>query len=784
MTPRALFVGLIACAMAFGRAHADGPDWSKTQDGNKWMVVTFKDGSGKDQKYWYLFTPLQSGSYNPVAFPLYSFDTDTYDAASNTYKISSHRAPFELVVQQHDSFQHPTDYFARRLGTQEHFNAQIQSGQTLLSSIRQQHNLPTKGPNHTPAPEVNIIIASPDAAPAQTPSGLLEVVAGSKDDFDKTALSKACPKGLVVIKAADVGNVSLTTYAPPMFCGNRDANNAPLLAPIANHKLTATPQAGHVIVRFDGGPYNASDPDSQLKLVPVAVSALPPGEGGGDNPTPGPKPGPKPPRPGPSPQPGHLSAIALTTHEKNWLDFGEYKSYRDQHAKIENAKPAPKDKHSQLVKLYSKFRDAIQKNVPPASNGDYTAERAKTPASTPAGIAAYIKELDGKAAGYQYTAADIALSDDEQKKAQKAPSSSADASKTLLDDYTAERAQDAQSVTSAETADHGTPHDDAKIAAKRTDILYFRTTTKFRALLGGGQPGPTDNAGLTLPAELGQYFRDDRSKAAWQDYLKKSQAALADMKDPAKKAQATAALAAANKEALNYLRDEQGTLTAEDAAKIKHILSGQNEPFWDPDTTGSLCYDFKHGSSQEQMSAAASKCSDADIAQKIKESCKITPTNTTSANGVPTQTGGYDSNCVAHINHACTSVAAGTAPTAGGSQSHQKPDPSKPLGLACLNTQPGGDPSNNPGNGYTPTVIPDAPTTADGTPVKAGENSDKTTQQKPDPNNMSHVRSGLGGALVGLIFGTFFGPVGVLVGAAVGFGAGYAADKYLITGSS
>lgn len=422
--------------------------------------------------------------------------------------------------------------------------------------------------------------------------------------------------------------------------------------------------------------------------------------------------------------------------------------------------------------LFHDFRVKISSNLPPGNLPDYQKWRTGTP--TTAQLAKYTSDFDTAVSKYQYDQYDIALNQADQDLAKKTPSITAVAGKTLSDDYTAEIAADGAKVDAGETADKGTPHDDAKIVPLRKNILYFHTADKFRKLLHPAAPvNPTPVAadkGLYLPDGLQPFVKND---ATWATYVKQRETDRAVINnpksDPADVTAAKADLAKANEGILALVRARQGDHSL-DVAGLKSLLSGDFAPAWKQ-----LCDPYNRNGPSSPMSGPTSQdCIPPSAYPAEYAKCKTPVTSTPGDKGAPpTQTGGLNPTCVAAIKTQCTGTTTGAPQT-----SSFTTDQNSALGIACLNAPtntvtPSNDQTTatvNTSNG----VVPDPA----GKPATQGD----TSPAKPDANLMTHVRNGVGGALVGIIFGVFFGPVGVIAGAALGFGIGYLGDRFFGSG--
>jgi hypothetical protein len=604
------------------------------------------------------------------------------------------------------------------------------------------------------------------------------------------AIKTACADGTVVAYKDVTNQIAnkLKTRAGysdtpiPLYCAHINPDGQGHMDPIDAKVLNLTVYFPHALNVNDSWDNKGTDfkLNRTANSYPVVLRLPKPADFQPPQPAPKPAPpAPKPPRPtppGPRPVPPvhRLSAIELQAHEKNWLALDEYIDYRTQHAAIVNAKPAPKDKHSKLMKLFAAFRAKIENNLPPASLSDYQAEIAKTPGASASAVAAYEAELDQKVSGYQYAASDTALTPDELTKLKTLPSS-AGAPKTQVDDYNAELARDKQTVDTGEKADAADPdHDAANVVPYRYNILYYRTTTAYRKKIGGGPGnGGTVDPSLGLPDALKPYVKDQ-----WPAYQTKRDADLKIIADPnasaADKTNAQTDLKAANEGLLQAVRSQQGTLSAADVAGVKNALSGVYSKYW-----AELCMPYTNPAGGAGMSAAPTCLTPDQVAAAETQQCgglaATTVTAGKTAKDATTSTPNPKSDCITKIaKQLCGTSSSAATPAPAGQWSA---DPKSGLGLACLNGGPvNPNPSPiNPGGGGTPP-------TPSGSAVNNQGNTSDATPATPDSNMMTHIRSGVTGALAGLILGTLFGPVGILVGAAIGFGVGYLGDRYLGSG--
>jgi hypothetical protein len=621
---------------------------------------------------------------------------------------------------------------------------------------------------------------APAPVPAFNPANLL-IVSWNAGDPAAAAAKAACKDGTLVAYKDVVEEVSnsLATRGGknesiPLYCARVNADkNGSVTALTAADALDLSVYYPHIFHVADpwsnGADYKLN---RSLRSLPIDLRQPGPNDFQPQKPVTPPAPVPPVPQPAPNPRPtpNHAGAVPLTAHEKNWLALDEFIDYR---AKIAAAK-TPADKK----KLYAQFRQNIQNNLPPASVGAYTAELAKTPAATAAARKAYETELDGIVAGFNYAPNDIALTPDETTKLKTLPSASG-APKTQVDDYQAELAADKQKVDDGEKADAANPnHDAANVVPYRDNILYFRTTTAYRKKIGGGpaNPGGGADPSLGLPDALKPWAQDK-----WPAYQTQRDADLKVIGDPsasaADKAKAQSDLSAANESILQVVRGQQAALKPADVQGIQAALSGAYSKYW-----GQLCLPYNNSAGGAAMTAAPSCLTPDQVQAQVSAQCKVatTPGSQKAAvttGAADTTTGGMNQQCVLNIKKQMCGAAAAPTPAANPA-GPWKPDPSSGLGLACLNnpSNPGTNPAPPPDVG--PSGAPPSPAGV------AVANTSDATPAKPDPNIMTHVRTGITGALAGMILGMLGGPIGMLIGAGIGFGLGYVGDMTLGSGTS
>jgi len=615
-----------------------------------------------------------------------------------------------------------------------------------------------------PATTANLPAAAAPAAAQPAPTnggpaaGYLVVIADPNDSGGAPAttgvIKAACPDGTLVISAADDANIlrlnmnvwhigDVSKAATP-HCGNSAPSGVALTPTVGPSTVALIHGAGINQYMLNIGAHG-----NKVAVRPATASDF--------KPAPGPANPSHPPTPRPVP-PGHVGPIKLTPHEKNWLDFDQYQDYKKRHAAAKGA--------TELAALFNEFRGKIQLNLPPLKVDDY---KSKVAALTPSTTA----QFDAEVHKYKYADTDIALS----------ASDLAKLTAQQQTDYKTELAADATQVTDAEAKLPANQRDSAHVVPYRINILKFRTTTKYRALLGGGGTTPANPDGWTHGLDNGLAVAPYLGPDLWAKY----QAALAAIDaDKTKYPDAATRNKAKDDVVTTYLgylvskfQADPTTFTQDKVKSVLATLLDVNQT--DKWQKKQLCDPSRW--KQAAPTAAAPVRRDA-VTQADAQVTMDSGNRTATGSTIATQIATTHQVAATDVHAPATTVAAPPPPTQVAGPTDPVPgswppivppiDPAKsPVALACV---PDSSVSNPPGAPPS-TVPPPQQTTATTNQATTGDTPPKTGDTSAQI--MSHVRSGIGGALIGIVFGTFFGPVGVLIGAAIGFGIGYAGDKYL-----
>lgn len=627
----------------------------------------------------------------------------------------------------------------------------------------------------TPAPVAGSTTMSPQAAVQQ-----LEFVNASPQDITQPLITSLCKSpGRLAARVSETPTVWTGKIAiVPLYCATLDAQGAHLALLDVSKLALSSRYASPAVYKLNIGKRQGNN----VSFQQVTAGNF---SGGQTTPATPTKPG----KPGNPPthhhhhhhhqkQPGagHVPAVQLTIHEKNWLSLAEFEDYRKSRAALLNAKPAPKDLPEKLAALYSRFRLKIHANFPPAFVGGYDATVAQTPGRNANAIKTYENKLDALALSARYAKDDTALTSAERVLLKQLPSKS-NASQSLWDDYLAEIKNDGQMVDTGEAAEPPALRDaPGWLVNRRKHILYFHTTTAYRLQLAPAAWDPThDLARYPNPQHNFQKATGLFSSDDWNNYLKSIAAAPSnDAKDAVVK---------------NYLQKLDRILLdpkmkdkyTEDYIKntvFASLSPWQKQNLCNPPTAAA-------GPSSGAAPTSPTINNTANSVVGVSHSAGVNPDALIAQLAASKQ--------AAQSPHG--SVAISTQPTAAPAPVPITVNipvtipPTSALKMACLNEPNGGTASGPTGgtgtgngtgtntNGNNTGINQTPATNTDG--VGPSNTSDTASKSNTgDPNMWTHIRSGIGGALIGLVLGTFFGPVGVLFGGAIGFGLGFVADKY------